>query len=63
MLRQERYVEAEHESRLGYEILSRQSEPSVSWQRSAREDLTTIDRELGREEDAAALRAESDRVD
>ena len=39
LLRQNRFAEAEKETRAGYEILTRQTDPSVSWLKSAREDL------------------------
>jgi len=42
LLRQDRFAEAEQESLAGYEILSRQANPSVSWLQNAREDLGVI---------------------
>jgi eukaryotic-like serine/threonine-protein kinase len=42
LLRQNRLKEAEEATREGYEILSKQANPSVTWLQSAREDLTTI---------------------
>jgi serine/threonine-protein kinase len=39
LLRSRRYAQAEGESRAGFEILSKQAQPSVSWLNSARQDL------------------------
>jgi eukaryotic-like serine/threonine-protein kinase len=39
LLRQKRFKEAEAESRAGYEILSKQASPSLSWLQNARTDL------------------------
>ena len=39
---QQRYAEAERELLTGYEILTKQTSPSVSWLRSAREDLVEL---------------------
>jgi len=42
LLRQDRLKEAQVECLGGYEILSKQANPSVTWLQSAREDLATI---------------------
>lgn len=42
LVRERRYAEAEPESLAGYEIVSKQANPSVSWLKSARQDLVTI---------------------
>lgn len=52
LLRQNRLPEAEHEVRGGYEILSKQENPSVTWLRNAREDLATIYTTLNQPEKA-----------
>ena len=39
---QERYAEAEKELLAGYEILMKQTSPSVSWLKNAREDLVKL---------------------
>jgi serine/threonine-protein kinase len=39
---QERYAEAEKELLAGYEILMKQTNPSVSWLKNAREDLVKL---------------------
>jgi serine/threonine-protein kinase len=39
LLRQKRSAEAERETREGYDILSKQSSPAVSWLQAARQDL------------------------
>ena len=58
LLRQGRFAAAEKETRAGYEIVSRQADPGVSWLKSAREDLVIAYDSLGRREDAAKFRAE-----
>ena len=58
LLRQDRFAEAEHESRAGYEILSKQTDPAVSWLNSARDDLVKDYEALGRPVDAERFRAE-----
>ena len=57
LLGQKRYGEAESEALKGYEIVSRQASPSVSWLKSAREDLITIYTALGQHDKASSLRA------
>ena len=39
LLRQNRYAEAEEQTHAGFDILSKQMDPTVSWLRSARKDL------------------------
>jgi serine/threonine-protein kinase len=56
MLRERRYVEAESHMRAGFEIINKQSSPSVSWLRTARQDLVTLYDEWGRPDKAAAYR-------
>jgi serine/threonine-protein kinase len=53
LLRQARAAEALRETLAGYGILTRQTDPSVSWLRSAREDLVAEYEALGRPEEAA----------
>ncbi len=42
LTREHRYAEAEPESLAGYDIVAKQANPSVSWLKSARQDLATI---------------------
>ncbi len=58
LLRQSRYAEAEQETRAGYEILTQQTDPSVSWLKQARVDLLAAYDALKQPEKAAKLRAE-----
>ncbi len=58
LLHEARFAEAEVESRAGYDILSRQSNPSVSWLKSARTDLVMLYDSLKAPEQAARFRAE-----
>lgn len=58
IVRQKRFAEAEVESRAGYEILSAQSSPSVSWLQTARKDLVEEYEALRTPEKAAQFRAE-----
>jgi len=62
LLRQGRTAEAEVESKAGYDIVSRQTAPTVSWLTSAREDLAAAYDLLHRPEEAAKYRAEASRV-
>jgi serine/threonine-protein kinase len=62
LLRQGRIAEAESESKAGYDIVSRQAAPGVSWLISAREDLAAVYDALNRPEEAARFRAEAARV-
>jgi len=54
--------EAERESKAGYDIVSKQSAASVSWLKTAREDLADAYDALHRPEEAARFRAEAARV-
>lgn len=56
LLRQSRLREAEAMTREGYEILSKQANPSVTWLQSARQDLTTIYTSLHEPEKAKLFR-------
>ena len=58
LLRQQRFSEAEKETLAGFEILSPQADPSISFLRAAREDLVAIYDALGQPDRAAAFRAE-----
>jgi serine/threonine protein kinase/tetratricopeptide (TPR) repeat protein len=58
LLRQARHREAESESLAGYNILMKQASPSVSWVRSAREDLAAVYDALHEPEKAAKFRTE-----
>jgi serine/threonine-protein kinase len=62
LLRQGRSEEAEHESKSGYDIVAKLAAPSVSWLKSAREDLVEAYEALHRPEQAARFRAEAARV-
>ena len=42
LVRERRYADAEPESLAGYDIVSKQANPQVSWLKSARQDLVTI---------------------
>jgi serine/threonine-protein kinase len=58
LVRQNQFREAEPQSRAGYEIVAKQTTPSVSWLRAARRDLVAEYDQLGRPADAARFRAE-----
>ena len=58
LLRQQRYTEAEVESRAGYEILIKQTNPTISWLQNARQDLAEEYTALGRPADTAKFKAE-----
>jgi serine/threonine protein kinase/tetratricopeptide (TPR) repeat protein len=62
LLRQGRTAEAESESKAGYDIVSKQAAPGVSWLISAREDLAAAYDALNRPEEAGRFRAEAARV-
>ena len=62
LLRQGRTAEAEVESKAGYDIVAKQTAPTVSWLKSAREDLVAAYDILHRPEEAAKYRAEAARV-
>ena len=63
LLRQGRTTEAEVESKAGYDIVAKQTAPTVSWLKSAREDLVAAYDILHRPEEAAKYRAEAARVE
>jgi serine/threonine-protein kinase len=58
LLGENRYAEAQVESLAGYEILSRQASPSVSYLRAARKDLVAEYESLKQPQEAARFRAE-----
>ena len=60
LVNQGRYSAAESELLTGYEILKSQASPSVSWIRSAREDLVKLYTASGRADRARAFREEQD---
>jgi eukaryotic-like serine/threonine-protein kinase len=59
LLRQNRYVEAEAETRPGYEILFKQMDLKVTWLVNARKDLAEEYDALKQPEEAARFRAET----
>jgi len=63
LLRQGRAAEAEVESKAGYDIVSKQTAPTVSWLKTAREDLAAAYDVLHRPEEAAQYRAEAARLE
>lgn len=58
LLRQNRYQDAESETLAGYEILSKQTSPSISFLRAARKDLVAEYEGLNQPQQAAKFRAE-----
>ena len=58
VLRQGRYAEAARETLTGYQILTKQTDPAVSWLVAARKDLVAAYDSLGQPEKAAPFRAE-----
>ena len=58
LVRQQKYQEAEPHSLAGYTILTRQTSPSVSWLKIAREDLAAAYDALDRPEKAEKFRVE-----
>ena len=62
LLRQYRYGEAEEQSRGGYDILSKQMNPAVSWLQSARKDLVEEYEALDDAGEAARFREEAERI-
>jgi serine/threonine protein kinase/tetratricopeptide (TPR) repeat protein len=58
LLRQRRYADAAAESQAGYDILSKQANPAVSFLRAARTDLAAAYTALGQPEKAAKFKAE-----
>lgn len=63
LLRQNRFAEAEAESRAGYEILIKQMDPKVSWLTNARKDLAEEYYALKQPKSAAKFRAETAALD
>jgi len=59
ILLQRRYADAEQESRAGYTILMKQTNPPPTWTQRVRGDLAAEYDSLGRPADAAKFRAES----
>ncbi|HLK22509.1 MAG TPA: serine/threonine-protein kinase [Bryobacteraceae bacterium] len=55
LVRAKRYADAEPESLAGYEIVRKQANPSVSWLKSARQDLATIYENLHQPEKAKSF--------
>jgi serine/threonine protein kinase/tetratricopeptide (TPR) repeat protein len=62
LLKQRRPEEAERELKAGYDIVAKQAAPSVSWLKSAREDLAEAYDALKRTAEAERFRAEAARV-
>ncbi|MBE0656046.1 MAG: tetratricopeptide repeat protein, partial [Bryobacteraceae bacterium] len=58
LLRLREYGKAKLESLAGYEVLSKQANPAISYLNSARSDLAEIHEALGEREQSAAFRAE-----
>lgn len=58
LARQERYEAAKEQTLVGYEVLDRQANPSVSWLQAARRDLVTVFEALGDTSQAARFHAE-----
>lgn len=58
LVRQKRWAEAEPETLAGYSILSKQTSPSVTWLKSARQDLVAIYEATGQPAKAARYREE-----
>jgi serine/threonine protein kinase/tetratricopeptide (TPR) repeat protein len=63
LLRQNRYAEAETETRAGYDILVKQMDMKVTWLVNARKDLAEEYDALKQPEQAAKLRAEAAALD
>jgi eukaryotic-like serine/threonine-protein kinase len=55
---QKRYTEAETELLAGYQILTTQTSPSVSWLRNAREDLVKLYQASNQPDKATRFEAE-----
>jgi tetratricopeptide (TPR) repeat protein len=53
LLREHRYAEAEPYLLAGYQIVGKQTSPSMSWLQTARQDLVTLYGETGHPEKAA----------
>jgi tetratricopeptide (TPR) repeat protein len=58
LVRQDRFAEAEGEILAGYDILAKQTSPTVSWLKAAREDLVKIYDTLQQPEKAIKYRQE-----
>jgi eukaryotic-like serine/threonine-protein kinase len=58
LLRQQRYADSEVESRAGYEILIKQTSPSINWLQNARQDLAEEYTALNRPADTAKFKTE-----
>jgi serine/threonine protein kinase/tetratricopeptide (TPR) repeat protein len=58
LLRQGRYAEAVRETLAGYQILTKQTDPGVSWLVNARNDLVAAYDSLGQPDKGATFRAE-----
>jgi eukaryotic-like serine/threonine-protein kinase len=56
LLRQNRYAEAEEQTHAGFDILSKQMDPTVSWLRSARKDLVAEYTGMNQPEQAAKFK-------
>jgi eukaryotic-like serine/threonine-protein kinase len=56
LLRQNRYAEAEEQTHAGFDSLSKQMDPTVSWLRSARKDLVAEYTGMNRPEQAAKFK-------
>jgi eukaryotic-like serine/threonine-protein kinase len=56
LLRQNRYAEAEEQTHGGFDILSKQMDPTVSWLRSARKDLVAEYTGMNQPEQAAKFK-------
>ena len=59
LMREGRYAEAVTETRAGYDVLSKQSDPTVSWLQVARKDLAADYDSLGHPGQAAQFRPDS----
>ena len=62
LLGQKRYQDAVDETLTGYETLSKQTDPSVTWLEKAREDLVSAYEAMGRPEMAVKYRAEMEKA-
>jgi serine/threonine-protein kinase len=58
LLRQQKYAEAESQTRAGYNTLTSQMDPKVTWLKSARQDLVEEYSALHQADQAAKFRAE-----
>ena len=58
LVREHRYADAEPESLAGYDIVSKQANPQVSWLKSARQDLVTIYEALKQPEKAKKFQSQ-----